>query len=228
VGARLLHHSGMARYLDRRDAGRRLAVLLAPFKGGNTVVLGLPRGGVIVAAECAEALGAPLDVLVARKIGAPHQPEYAIGAVAPGGIVLLDDDAIAALALAPGFLDGAVAEATAEMARRETLYRDGRSALAVSGRTAIVVDDGLATGFTAAAALASLRRLDPERLVFAAPVCAPASGKRLDVADEVICARTPLMFRAVGEWYDRFDQTTDEEVIGCLRAARHLRSAAEG
>ncbi len=209
----------MARFADRRDAGRQLAVRLEPLRGERPVVIGLPRGGVIVAAEVARALGAPLDVLVARKIGAPGQPEYAIGAIAPGGVALLDDTVIRDLGVERDYLDHVIADETAEMQRRAALFRQGAEPLPVAGRTVIVIDDGLATGFTAAAALESLRKREPERLVFAAPVCAPSSGRRLTAADEVICLRTPLLFRAVGEWYEAFEQNTDEEVIAALREA---------
>jgi predicted phosphoribosyltransferase len=216
----------MARFADRVDAGRKLADALVALRPDQPVVIGLPRGGVIVAFEVARALQAPLDVLVARKIGAPGQPEYAIGAIAPDGVTLLDDDVIAQLSVGRDYLDRAIAEETAELRRREALYREGAPPVDVAGRTAIVVDDGLATGFTASAALASLRRRQPERLIFAAPVCAPGSSRRLhDVVDEVVCVKTPLLFRAVGEWYQDFDQTTDEEVIALLREARGARVA---
>jgi putative phosphoribosyl transferase len=211
----------MARFSDRQDAGRKLAKALVVTASEQPVVVGLPRGGVAVAFQVAMHFHAPLEVLVARKIGAPGHEEYAIGAVAPGGVVMLDDAAIANLAVERAWLDQAVADARVEMERREALYREGAAPVAMAGRTVIVVDDGLATGFTAAAALASLRRQEPERLIFAAPVCAPSSGRRLDeLADECVCVKTPLHFRAVGEWYDDFGQTSDEEVIALLREAR--------
>ena len=213
----------MSRFTDRRDAGRKLAAALEPLRAERPVIVGLPRGGVIVAAEVARALDAPLDVLVARKIGAPGQSEYAIGAIAPGGVALLDDAVIDEFAIAHEYVDGTVAAETAEMRRREALYRDGGEPIPVLGRVVVVIDDGLATGFTAAAALLSLRQRKPERLVFAAPVCAPASGRRLASADEVVCLKTPLLFRAVGEWYEQFEQTTDEEVIAALREAKAAR-----
>lgn len=211
----------MARFSDRQDAGRKLAKALVVTASEQPVVVGLPRGGVAVAFQVAIHLQAPLEVLVARKIGAPGHEEFAIGAVAPGGVVMLDDAAIANLSVERAWLDQAVAGARAEMERREALYREGAAPVEMRGRTVIVVDDGLATGFTAAAALASLRKHGPERLVFAAPVCAPSSGRRLDeLADECVCVKTPLHFRAVGEWYDDFGQTSDEEVIALLREAR--------
>lgn len=216
----------MARFLDRVDAGRKLGAALEYLRPERPVIFGLPRGGVIVAFQVAKALRAPLDVLVARKIGAPGQPEYAIGAIAPEGVARMDDDAVAALGVDPAYIRDTIARETEEMRRREALYREGAAPVALAGRTAVVIDDGLATGLTATAALESLRRREPERLVFAAPVCAPGSSRRLgQLADEVICMRTPLLFRAVGEWYEDFDQTEDDEVVALLREARGFAKA---
>jgi len=217
----VLHHSIMGRFPDRQDAGRKLGAALEYLRAEQPVVFGLPRGGIIVAFEVARMLRAPLDVLVARKIGAPGQPEYAIGAIAPEGVARMDDDAIAALGVSPDYIAATIARETEELRRRESLYREGAPPVPLEGRTAVVVDDGLATGLTAAAALESLRRRNPERLVFAAPVCAPSSSRRLSgLADEIVCLKTPLLFRAVGEWYVAFDQTADDEVIALLREAR--------
>lgn len=213
----------MERFRDRRDAGQQLAAALARYATAEAepVVLALPRGGVVVGAEVARALAAPLDVLVARKIGAPGQPEYAIGAIAPDGVRVIDELVVAAHGIPRAYLEDSIAEEAAEMERRIALYREGAPSAPIEGRTVIVVDDGLATGLTASAALASVRRFGPRHLVFAAPVGARPSVERLaGRADAVVVLFTPEPFRAVGEWYDRFEQTTDEEVLDCLRATR--------
>ena len=207
-------------FTDRADAGRQLAARLERYRAEEPVVIGLPRGGVVVAGEVARALGAPLDVMVVRKLGAPYNPEYAIGALAGGEIVLnpetRPDD------LPPGYLDKVISAETRELERRERLFRGGRAAAALAGRTVIVVDDGLATGSTAVAAVRALRRAEPRRIVLAVPVAAPDALARLArAADEVVCLHEPPDFRAVSLWYRVFDQTTDAEVVDLLaRAAR--------
>jgi putative phosphoribosyl transferase len=204
---------------DRHDAGRRLAWLLEPYRKEQPVVLGLPRGGVVVAYEVARALGAPLDVLIVRKIGVPGAEEFAIGATAAGSTVV-DTDLVKRLRLPPAVVDAIVRRETAEVHRRETLYRGAREPLEVQGRTVLVVDDGLATGATAQAAVRALRAHAPRRIIFAAPVCSQDGAAALRaVADEVECLECPLDMWAVGFWYRDFSATTDAEVIRCLRPA---------
>jgi predicted phosphoribosyltransferase len=213
-------------YLDRYDAGRRLAAKLSRYRSANPLVLALPRGGVVVGYEVAAALEAPLDVLVVRKLGAPGAEEFAIGAIA-ADVTLLNDPLIAELGVSRSYVAAAVERERVELARRERLYRGDRPAAQVSGRTVIVVDDGLATGATAQAALEVVRRRGPARLVLAAPVCSPDAAAALrKVADEVVCLQCPQDFRAVGLWYADFTATTDAEVIACLRAANHRRIPA--
>jgi predicted phosphoribosyltransferase len=206
------------RFEDRRDAGRRLAERLRGFRGQDVVVLGLPRGGVPVASEIARALGAPLDVLVARKLGAPFQPELGVGAIAEGGVEFLDGRSLAMLRLRPEDLADVVSREREELARRVALYRDDREAIDLRGRTVILVDDGLATGVTARAALRSVRLREPALCVLAAPVCAPATGRALSAeADQFVCLLAPARFAAVGEWYRHFDQVDDQTILDLLR-----------
>jgi putative phosphoribosyl transferase len=205
-------------FRDRSEAGERLADAVVELVDGPAVVLGVPRGGVIVAAPVARRLGAPLDVVVPRKIRAPGNPELGIGAVAPG-VEVLDDEVIARLRIDPSYLSREVALEQDEVERRTAVYRGARSPVELTGRTAIVVDDGVATGGTAIAALRWARNAGSERVVFAAPV-GPASTVSLlrDEADHVIVLTAPRSFHAVGEWYATFDQTTDEEVRAALAA----------
>lgn len=210
------------RFADRRDAGRRLGERLLPFAYENPLVIGLPRGGVPVAREVALALHAPLDFLAVRKLGAPHNPEYGIGAVAEGGVRLIDPEAVAILGLRNGVVDQIAARETAELERRAELYRDDRPRLGVGGHTVIVVDDGVATGVTDSAALRALRRMGPRRLVLAVPVCPPDSARRLrEEADEVICLQQPPRFLGVGQFYEDFSQVSDEEVVSTLADLGH-------
>ena len=210
------------RFADRRDAGRRLGERLLPFAYENPLVIGLPRGGVPVAREVAVALRAPLDFLAVRKLGAPHNPEYGIGAVAEGGVRLIDSEAIAILGLSNGVVDQIAARETVELERRAALYRDDRPPLNLVGHTAIVVDDGVATGLTDAAALRALRRMRPSRLVLAVPVCPPDSARRLrEEADEAIALQQPPRFFGVGQFYEDFTQVTDEEVVSTLAEFGH-------
>jgi putative phosphoribosyl transferase len=201
---------------DRRDAGRRLGEALSGLRELRPLVLGLPRGGVPVAAEVARALGAPLDVLVVRKIGAPWQPEFAVGALARG-VVHVEPATLAMLGLTERDLEPAIREESAELERRERLYRGDRPALDVRDRVVVVVDDGLATGQTAMAALTLLRRLGAARLVLAVPVGGPDTEARMSgFADEVVCLSCPRDFHAVSQGYLDFAPTSDAEVLACL------------
>jgi putative phosphoribosyl transferase len=210
--------SGRAPFADRVDGGRRLARPLERYrKAPGGIVLGLPRGGVPVAKEVAEHLELPLDVYVVRKIGHPRQPELAIGAIASGGVMVaapgIGQD------LPAGVVDEIVARERAEIARRERAYRGERPPLDLVGRPVIVVDDGLATGATMLAAVQAIRAAGPETIVVAVPVGSTvACGALRKVADEVVCLETPPHFRSVGEWYARFDQTSDQEVQALLGA----------
>lgn len=206
------------RFADRPDAGRRLAKRLAPLAGEAPIVVALPRGGVPVAQEVAAALGAPLEVLVVRKLGAPHNQEYGIGAIAEGGTRVIDPEAIAVLGIDEGALDSIVEREAAELSRRVAAYRGGKPPRSLEGRTAIVVDDGVATGVTVTAALRAVRRQGPRRTILAVPVCPPESALRLrGEADEVVCLRTPALLYGVGQWYRDFSQVSDEEVVSALR-----------
>lgn len=207
------------RFRDRDDAGRALAELVRPLELVDPVVLALPRGGVPVAAQVAAAVGGVLDVVVARKIGLPGRPEFGVGAIAEGGEPLFDEATLSRLGLTPDDLAETVAQERAELRRRVERYRGGRPLPELAGRQVVLVDDGLATGGTARAALRALRGAGPARLVLAVPVCAPQSAQALrQEADDVVCVLAPADFAAVGAWYERFDQTSDEEVLALLAA----------
>ncbi len=214
-------------YEDRRGAGRRLADQLERFADDDPLVLGLPRGGVPVAHEVARRLDAPLDVVLVRKVGAPGNPEYGIGAVGEEGVTLIDDAAVDRLGLSRDDLDGAVDRERAELERRLERYRGGRAGTPVRGRTCILVDDGLATGISATAAVRVLRSRGADRIIVAVPVGSPDSVERLrGEADEVVCLLAPPSFTAVGTWYHDFSQTSDDEVVELLAAtAETLRSS---
>jgi predicted phosphoribosyltransferase len=209
-------------FADRHDAGRQLAERLLPLGDEDPVVVGLPRGGVPVAEEVATALGAPLEILAVRKLGAPHNPEYGIGAIAEDGTRVFDPEALAVLGIENGTLEAIVARETAELRRRVAAYRGDRPALPLERRTVIVVDDGVATGVTDTAALRAIRRLRPRRLVLAVPVCPPDSLARLrGEADDVVCLVAPPLLYGVGQWYRDFSQVSDDEVIAALETARN-------
>lgn len=207
-------------YEDRREAGRVLADALAHYRGRpHLLVLALPRGGVPVAYEVARALKAPLDVFVVRKLGFPGHEEYAMGAIASGGVRVMNP--MPGMHVTPEEVAAAVARELPELQRRERLYRGQGPAPELHGRTVIVVDDGLATGATMHAALLGIRQQQPARLVMAVPVGAADSCEALQgVADEVVCVATPEPFRAVGLWYRQFPQTSDDEVRTLLEDAR--------
>jgi len=206
---------------DRRDAGRVLAAKLSAYAHRSDVtVLALPRGGVPVGYEVARALHAPLDVFLVRKLGVPGQGEFAMGAIAAGGVQVLNQDMIELLGLRPDEVGAVVLAERQELARREHVYRAGRPALQLEGRTVVVVDDGLATGSTMRAAVEALRAMAPARIVVAVPVAAAETCQALRAeADTVVCASTPEPFHAVGAWYEDFAQTEDGEVRELLDAS---------
>lgn len=205
----------VSRYRNRADAGRSLAGHLAHLRGTNPVVLGIPRGGVVVAAEIVRVIGGELGIVLAAKVGAPWSRELAIGAVAQDGVAHLDDDIVSRLHLDPADVDDEVERSVAELERRRVEY--GVEIPDVADRVTVVVDDGVATGATLSAALGFVRRLGPERLVCAVPVGPPATIDRIAYeVDEVVCPLQPDRLRAVGEWFDDFGQTTDAEVKALL------------
>lgn len=211
----------VVRFRDRVDAGAKLADRLASLAGMNPLILALPRGGVVVGAEVARALGAELDVLVVRKLGAPFQPELGIGAVAPGGVRYVDETRMAELGVTPEQVDAIAEQEVREIDRRVAAYRGTLPAPSLEGRTIIVVDDGLATGVTAVAASRYVRSRGAARLVLAVPVCATQAIDLLSrEVDEVVCVARPENLMAVGYWYEDFGQTSDEEVIGLLSSFR--------
>lgn len=226
----MLHDAGhRPLFRDRRDAGRQLASRLVAFAHrDDTLVLGLPRGGVVVAGEVAQMLDAPLDVLVVRKLGAPHNEEFAIGAIASGGVVVVDTQAVRGLQVPPWELESLIARERRELQRRELLYRGARPFPSLTDRVVILVDDGLATGATMRAAVDAIRERRPARVIAAAPVGAHEACEMMAlVADACVCVATPEPFAGVGVWYEDFSQTTDEEVIALLEQNRHDGVRAE-
>jgi putative phosphoribosyl transferase len=215
------------RFRDRRDAGRQLARALKFPPGAAIQVLALPRGGVPVAYEVALALDAPLDVFVVRKLGVPGHEELAMGAIAEGGFRVLNRDVIEGLGITTATVDRVAAAETLELARRERLYRDGGPAPELRNRTVLLLDDGLATGSTMAAAVAGVRAQRPARVIVAVPVASHEAMEMLgQVADEVVAVLTPPYFGGVGEWYDDFSQTSDDEVRTLLETARRRAAVA--
>lgn len=203
----------MKRYRDRTEAGVKLASELNDYAGTDAVVLGLARGGVPVAAEVARALGLPLDVMVVRKLGVPGREELAMGAIASGGMRVLNSDVLDQLTISEEMLARTAVEEERELVRMERIYRQGRGAEKLEGRTVILVDDGLATGASMRAAVAAVREHGPSKIVVAVPVAARETCRRVgSLADDVLCVLTPEPFRAVGVWYNDFSETTDEDV----------------
>lgn len=205
-------------FVDRGDAGRRLGQRLQYLRGEDVVVLGLPRGGVPVAAEVAVALGAPLDVVVVRKLGVPGQPELAMGAIGEGGVRVLVPETVRRAGVTDDALADVERRERAELQRRTQRFRGDRPRLSLIGRTAVVVDDGIATGSTALAACQIARAQGATRVVLAVPVAPFTWTRELhEAADELIALATPRLLRAIGEWYTDFSQSTDEDVVTCLR-----------
>jgi len=217
----------MRMFHDRQAAGRDLGARLVGLDiAGKALVLGLPRGGVPVACEVAAALGAPVDALVVRKLGAPFNPELALGAIAYGGVTVYNEDLLAQFRLDEQDLEPIRARELTELKRRELAYRSGRPPLALAGATVVIVDDGMATGATMHAAVVATRALNPARIVVAVPTAArDAVGRLESVADQVVALATPEPYFGVGAWYSHFPQLTDEEVIAALAAATKPRAA---
>ena len=215
-------------FIDRADAGRRLAARLQHLRGDQVVVLGLPRGGVPVAYEVARALDAPLDVIVVRKLGVPFQPELAMGAIGEEGVRIINEEVVSIAGISASQLDEVEARERTELEVRVRRFRGDRPPIALEGRIVVVVDDGIATGSTARAACQVARARGAARVVLAVPVAPPDWRGRLGkFADELVCLHTPDPFYAVGQFYDNFTQTSDEEVVACLeRAARPVPRAA--
>jgi len=209
-------------FADREDGGRRLATALAAYRGdANAIVLGLPRGGVVTAAAIAEALELPFDVLVVRKLGTPGQEELAMGAIGPGGIRVLNEDVVGALRISDSQIEAETRHETEELERREALFRGGQAPLQLEGKIVILVDDGLATGSTMAAAVSVVRRHHPAKIVLAVPVAPIDTVERFEpMVDELLCLETPSPFYAVGSWYSDFTQVEDDEVVRLLERAR--------
>ncbi|MFN2566815.1 MAG: phosphoribosyltransferase [Gemmatimonadaceae bacterium] len=219
-----------AYYRDRTDAGRVLATELAEYANRpDVVVLALPRGGVPVAFEVAAALRAPLDVFIVRKLGLPGHEEFAMGAIASGGVRVLDEDAIRVFDVSRAVIEAVTAAEQRELERRERQYRGDRPPPDVAGRTAILVDDGLATGSTMRAAVEALRREGAARVVVAVPIAPQETCDAFrEIVDDIVCARTPEPFYAVGLWYQDFSQTTDAEVRSLLDEAARLSGSVTG
>jgi putative phosphoribosyl transferase len=205
-------------FRDRAHAGQLLSEKLKAFADRpDVMVLALPRGGVPVAREIARSLHVPLDVFLVRKLGTPGQEELAMGAIASGGVRVLNQEVVQSMGVPQRVIDAITAQEVRELARRERLYREGRPAPDVNGRTVILVDDGLATGATMRAAIAALRQAKPKRIVVAVPIAAvPTRQEFAGEVDEMVCLHTPEPFFSVGFWYDDFSQTTDEEIRGML------------
>jgi putative phosphoribosyl transferase len=216
----------MVRFRDRQDAGQRLARRLSEYAGRrDVVVLALPRGGVPVAFEVVKALGVPLDVFVVRKLGTPGQEELAMGAIATGGVRVLNEEVVRGLRISKGTIDAVAERELRELTRRERAYRGDRLPLDIEGHTVILIDDGLATGATMRAAVRAVKEQRPAKVVVAVPTAAAETCKEFErEADEIVCLETPAPFYGVGMWYENFAQTSDEEVRDLLSRAKAAMS----
>jgi putative phosphoribosyl transferase len=213
---------------DRAEAGKKLATALAEHRdlGDDPLVLALPRGGVPVAFEVAKALGIALDVFLVRKLGVPSREEYAMGAIASGGIRVLNEEVVRMLSIPDGVVEEITRRERKELERREKAYRGDRPKPKLAGRTLIIVDDGLATGATMRAAVRAARAEHPAKIIVAVPTASPETCSSLgDLVDEIVCLSTPSPYTAVGAWYENFSQTTDEEVIDLLQRAENTMSS---
>ena len=222
--------AGIRHFTNRAEAGRLLAQHLGAWdRQPDAIVLALPRGGVPVGYAIAQRLGIALDILIVRKLGMPHHEEYAMGAVGSGGVRVLQPGVPGMMGVTAGDVDAVAARELAELRRRERVYRGGRPPLDLAGRRAILVDDGIATGATMLAAIEVARRLAPRTLALAIPVAPPETVAALRPrVDDLVCLSTPARFRSVGQWYDAFGQTTDEEVQDLLASAWHDAAPARG
>lgn len=218
---------GWVMFRDRFDAGRQLATRLRDLEGQPAIVLALPRGGVLVGFEIAMTLRIPLDVILTRKIGAPFNPEYAIGVVAENGFVRVNEEEIALGVATPEYIRQTVPKLMAELERRREIYRGGQPLPDLSDKIAILVDDGVATGFTMLGAIVAVRELNPKEIVVALPVAPPSTAERLRYSvDRLEVLLTPEHLDGVGDWYEDFHQATDEEVLELLRRAREALAAS--
>lgn len=205
-------------FKDRKHAGKLLASLLEKYRDDtNAVIIGLPRGGVVTAAEVAKNLNLPLDIICARKIGAPYNPEFAIGAITETGDSFLNKDVIERLDIPQDYLDETIKKESKESERRVSLYKKNRPKIELEGKTAILIDDGIATGATMKASIKSVKSHKARKVVVATPVASPETMDEIkEEVDEAVCLAAPIFFQAVGQFYENFDQTTDEEVIELL------------
>lgn len=212
-------------FKDRQDAGKQLAQKLLKYKDENPVIIALPRGGVVLGYEAAKTIGAPLDIIITRKLAAPHNPELGIGAIAPREIKIFDFEMITYLKISHEILDKIIEKETAEMQRREKLYRGDFSELDLTDKTVIIVDDGIATGVSDRAAVLSAKKMNPAKIVLAVPVCPLETAMKFrKEVDEFVCIHEPEDFYAVGAHYQNFKQITDEEVMNLLKDAKMHRN----
>lgn len=214
----------MKNFEDRKEAGRRLGESLRKYKFEKPIILAIPRGGVLVGYEVAKALDAPFDVIISRKIGVPYQPELGMGAVAEGNIEILDKKLIKSLRIPKNLINEIIIRERAEIDRRKKLYRGNKPMINMENKVVILVDDGLATGVSAKAAITRIKKLRPKKIIFASPVCAQDSLKSMKhYVDEIFCISTPSGFDSVGKWYTNFEQVTDEEVKSLLKESSNLQ-----